>query len=290
MTALLPPCPCPPAAKFHKWYADLTHALSSIITKRQPGVGELGSRGAPARRAAGIAGGQLRANAFELIARSFNVSSIGGMGSSACAGSVVQPAELQQRAPSPAAHLLLPPSTRCRRLAPCLKTRTPPRSTCSSAAGGRQAKSWRRWRRRRSAWAAARRFGEKSGARAQPGGAGGLACTQASHAFPCRHRRSPHDARRSMGVHPPSACYTSPPLLQRRADCARGQRARCAHGSAPLRGAGRRARLPDRKGGRCAACALVGWFACGRRGRVRVRRRSTMSRCVRCGVAVARDL
>ncbi|PSC71591.1 CBL-interacting kinase 32 [Micractinium conductrix] len=63
-------------AKFHKWYADLTHALSSIITKRQPGVGELGSRGAPARRAAGIAGGQLRANAFELIARSFNIGAM----------------------------------------------------------------------------------------------------------------------------------------------------------------------------------------------------------------------
>lgn len=71
----------PPAAEFYKWYADLTHAISSIISKKQPGgAGGVGARAAAARRAEWrqAAGRVLRKNAFELIASSFNVSACWG--------------------------------------------------------------------------------------------------------------------------------------------------------------------------------------------------------------------
>lgn len=65
------------AVEFHKWYADLTQALASIIAKKLPGVeGDLGAAAAAARhRCQREAGGLLRKNAFELIASSFNVCS-----------------------------------------------------------------------------------------------------------------------------------------------------------------------------------------------------------------------
>lgn len=66
----------PPAAEFYKWYADLTQALASIVSKKQPGpAGDVGARAAAARRRAEAeaGSGRRRANAFELIATSFNV-------------------------------------------------------------------------------------------------------------------------------------------------------------------------------------------------------------------------
>ncbi|KAI7845902.1 hypothetical protein COHA_000635 [Chlorella ohadii] len=65
-------------AQFHAWYADLTHILAAIISKKAPGrAGDVGAQAAAARRREEReAGGRLRVNAFELIAGSFNVGAI----------------------------------------------------------------------------------------------------------------------------------------------------------------------------------------------------------------------
>ncbi|PRW55916.1 CBL-interacting serine threonine- kinase 3-like [Chlorella sorokiniana] len=65
-------------AEFHAWYADLTHILAAIISKKAPGrAGDVGAQAAAARRREEReAGGRLRVNAFELIASSFNVGAI----------------------------------------------------------------------------------------------------------------------------------------------------------------------------------------------------------------------
>jgi hypothetical protein len=70
------PNPSSPAVEFHKWYADLTEVLSSIISKKQPGAaGDVGVRATSARRRQQQESrGELRTNAFELISGCFNVS------------------------------------------------------------------------------------------------------------------------------------------------------------------------------------------------------------------------
>ncbi|KAI3436682.1 hypothetical protein D9Q98_006098 [Chlorella vulgaris] len=64
--------------EFHKWYADLTEVLSSIISKKQPGAaGDVGVRATSARRRQQQESrGELRTNAFELISGCFNMGAL----------------------------------------------------------------------------------------------------------------------------------------------------------------------------------------------------------------------
>lgn len=145
------------------------------------------------------------------------------------------------------------------RLATCLRRRRPPRGMCSSAAGGRPARSSARWRRPRAAWAAPRSATETSGGVV-------LAPWRAAHqdSPPLRLRppasalaRRWHVTGAWGGTHAGITCSSAAPrsalawlMLQDHCHCARGRRPQHEAAGAPVRGADGRARVPDREAGR----------------------------------------